>query len=143
MPQVPINYFAVITSAVVSMVLGFVWYGPVFGKQWMKLSGFTEESMKAAKAKGMTTSYVIMLIGSLVMSYVLAHAIVFASAYLKVTGVKAGLMAGVWNWLGFVAPVTVGSVLWDNKSWKLWILNNAYYLCSLLAMGAILTSWQS
>lgn len=50
-------------------------------------------------------------------------------------------MAGFWNWLGFVAPVTLGAVLWEGKHWKLWFLNNGYYLVTLLLMGAVLALW--
>ena len=140
--QIPINYLAVGGAAIASMVIGFLWYGPLFGKMWMALSGITQEQIAASKKKGMTKQYALMFVGSLVMAYVLAHALVFASAYLKTSGVSAGLMAGFWNWLGFVAPVTLGSVLWEGKSPKLWILNNGYYLVSLLLMGVILALWQ-
>lgn len=142
MPAVPINYWAVLVAAIASMVLGFLWYGPLFGKLWMKLSDMKAEDMSAAKAKGMGKSYFISFVGSLVMSYVLAHALVFASAYMKVSGVTVGLSTGFWNWLGFVAPITMGNVLWYGKSWKLWLLNNGYYLLSLLLMGVILAVWR-
>ena len=140
--QIPINYLAVGGAAVVSMVIGFLWYGPVFGKMWIALSGFTQDQMNAAKKKGMAKQYGLMFVGSLVMAYVLAHALVFSSAYMKVSGVSAGLSVGFWNWLGFIAPVTLGAVLWEGKSPKLWALNNGYYLVTLLAMGVILTLWQ-
>lgn len=138
---VPINYMAVLTAAVVSMVVGFLWYGPLFGKMWIKEMGWSKTDMEKAKKKGMAKQYGLMFVGSLVMSYVLAHATIFASAYMHVTGVPAGLMSGLWNWLGFVAPVTLGSVLWEGKSWKLWGLNNGYYLVTLLAMGTVLAVW--
>lgn len=141
MPEVPINYFAVIAATAASMALGFAWYGPLFGKQWMALTGMTPDKIAAAKGKGMGKMYALAMLGSLVMSYVLAHALVFASAYLNVSGVAAGLQVGFWNWLGFIAPVTLGSVLWEGKSWKLWKLNSGYYLLSLLAMGVILAIW--
>lgn len=51
-------------------------------------------------------------------------------------------MVGFWNWLGFVAPVTLGGVLWEGKPWKLWGLNNGYQLLSLLVMGVILALWR-
>lgn len=140
--QVPINYLAVLAGAVASMTLGFVWYGPLFGKQWIALSGMTPEEMEAAKTKGMAKEYALTFVGSLAMSYVLAHAIVFASAYFSFGGVRAGLAAGFWNWLGFIAPVTLGTVLWERKPWKLWFLNNAYQLLTLLVMGTILALWQ-
>ena len=142
MPQVPINYVAVLVSAIASMALGFVWYGPLFGKQWMALSGMTQEKIQAVKAKGMGSTYAIAFVGALVMSYVLAHALVFASAYMKAEGIQAGLAVGFWNWLGFIAPVTLGMVLWDGKPWKLWALINGYNLVSLLVMGIILAVWR-
>lgn len=140
--QVPINYFAVLVAAIASMAIGFAWYGPLFGKTWMKLSGITQEKIDASKQKGMTMLYGIAALGSLVMAYVLAHALVFASAYFKISGVQAGLMVGFWNWLGFIAPVTLGAVLWEGKSPKFWLLINGYYLISLLVMGVILAVWR-
>lgn len=138
----PINYLAVVIAAVASMVLGFLWYGPLFGKQWAKLMGWSEKDMATMKAKGgMGKLYFIQALGSLIMSYVLAHALIFAGKYTNTSGISAGLMVGFFNWLGFIAPVTLGSVLWEGKSWKLWFLNNAYYLVTLSVMGVILSYW--
>ena len=142
MQAIPINYLAVLAAAVSSMVIGFLWYGPLFGKQWMAWSGMSAADKDKASSSGMGKSYALMLVGSLVMAFVLAHALVFASAYLDAAGVSAGLAAGFWNWLGFIAPVTLGSVLWDNKPWKLWVLNNAYQLVTLCVMGVILALWK-
>lgn len=137
--MVPINYFAVLLAALSSLPLGFLWYGPLFGKQWIKLSGMTEEKMKKAKESGQDKKgYAISFLGALVMAYVLAHALVFAASYTNTTGVSAGVMVGVWNWLGFVMPVTLSTVLWDGKPWKLWIINNGYNLLQLVIMGLIL-----
>lgn len=142
MKPVPINYLAVVAAAIASMVIGFVWYGPLFGKTWMNLSGITPEKMDPAKAPGMGKTYVLALVGSLVMSYVLAHSLVFAAAYYGMNGVSAGLMSGFWTWLGFIAPVTLAAVLWEGKPWKLWVLTNGYYLVTLLVMGTILSVWE-
>lgn len=139
--MVPINYLAVVVAAAVSIVLGFLWYGPLFGKKWMALAGITPPQTGEEK-KGMTRSYLLMTLGSLVMSYVLAHAVVFGNGYLMTSGASAGASAGFWNWLGFIAPVTLSVVLWEGKSWKLWFLNNGYYLISLVLMGVILSVWR-
>lgn len=141
MPVVPINETAVVAAAAANFVLGFLWYGPLFGKQWMSLMQIPAEKIREAKAKGMGAmkmQFALAAIGSLIMSYVLAHALVFASSYFGVTGPSAGIMAGFWNWLGFIAPVTLGSVLWEGRPWALWVLNNAYWLLSLCVMGVIL-----
>lgn len=137
--MVPINYWAVIAAAVVNMVVGFLWYGPVFGKPWRREMGVAEGKM-AGKSMGWT--YFLLLVSSLVMSYVLAHALVFGNAYLMMSGAAAGLQGAFWYWLGFIAPVLLGAVLWENKSWKLWFINAGYYLVALMVMGAVLATWQ-
>ena len=145
--EVPINYLAVIVSTIASMALGFVWYGPLFGKQWAGLMGWTKESMMDMNAHlkdrglSMNKIYAIQAVGSLIMAFVLSHALVFASTYLHESGVSAGLQTGFWNWLGFVAPVTIGVVLWEGKPWKLWFLLSGYWLVNLLVMGVILALW--
>jgi len=139
MTPVEINYVAVLGAAVASMMIGFLWYGPLFGKTWMALSGISQTSIDPSKKKGMNTLYALAFCGSIVMSFVLAHALVFASSYLQVSGISAGLMAGLWNWLGFIAPVTLGAVLWEGRTWKLWMFNNAYYIVTLCVMGVILS----
>ena len=142
MTQVYVSYLAIFVAAILNMVLGSVWYGPLFGKQWMALMGMSKEKMDSQKNKGgMWKNYLLAFIGSLVMGYVLSHSIVFAGSYLNMSGVQAGMMAGFWSWLGFVAPVTLGTVLWEGKPWKLWFLLNGYYLISLLIMGSVLAMW--
>ena|SRR3989344_4408352 len=138
MPQADINYLAVIVVAAVNMGLGAFWYSMSgFGKQWMKLSGITKEDIEKAKKAGMSKSYAISTAGSLVMAYVLSYIVDFSQAQTII----AGMLSGFWVWLGFVATVLLGSVLWENKSWNLYAINTCYYLVSLIIMGAILAIW--
>ena len=46
MPHVEINFLAVLVCGVVSMIIGATWYGPLFGKKWMKEEGSTEEELR-------------------------------------------------------------------------------------------------
>ena len=143
MPAVPLNYLAIVVAAAASTIIGMIWYGPLFGKQWKALMGFTDESVKTMT---MTPTKAIIggCIASLVMAYVLAHSlgfVVLAAEYLGLSDVSSGLQAGFWNWLGFVAPVTLGAVLWEGRPWRIWFLNAGYWLVSLLAMGLILALW--
>lgn len=43
MPQV--SLLATLLATVLSFVLGGLWYGPLFGKTWMRLVGMTEVGM--------------------------------------------------------------------------------------------------
>lgn len=139
--MVPINYLAVLVAAVINMVVGSLWYGPLFSKPWMKLSGITHEDINKAKARGMGKSYFLAFVGSLLMAYVLAHNVELGKAYFNTSNLVTGFNAGFWSWLGFVVPVTFGSVLWEGKSWKLWSINTFYYLIVLVINGLILASW--
>ena len=141
--MIEINYLAVFVAGIVATGLGALWYGPLFGKQWMALTGNTMPTAVTPEIKKqMNKGYAITFIGALVMAYVLAHSLAFASLAMNAGGVSAGLMGGFWNWLGFVAPVMLGTVLWEGRPWKLYFLNVGYYLVTLLVMGAILSLWQ-
>jgi hypothetical protein len=133
--MVPVNYLAVVIVALVNYAIGSIWYGVLFRKSWMKLAGMSEMKVTAV-------SVVVALIGAFFTSYILAHAVIFASAYLKTSGVGAGLTTGFFNWIGFIAPVTIGVVIYEKKPFMYWVLNNAYWLVSLLVMGVILSVWR-
>jgi hypothetical protein len=137
METVPINAMAVVVAAMAKIFVESIWHGPLFGTVWMKLTGLGDK-----KTPGMGKAHFFSLLGSVAMSYVLAYSLVFAAAYLKMSGVRAGVMCGFWNWLGFIAPVTLGAVLWEGRPWKLWLLLNSNYLVSLLIMGVILAIWK-
>ncbi|MDP3964236.1 MAG: DUF1761 family protein [bacterium] len=49
MPEVSLNYWAMLVAIVGMQILGFIWYAkPVFSGAWMNLIGKTEEDLKKA-----------------------------------------------------------------------------------------------
>lgn len=136
--QYQVNFLAVIVSAVAMMVLGFLWYGPFFGKQWAKLMGWSKADMEKAKKKGMTKNYVIMALGALVMAYVFDHILLAFGS----NSMTMALQGAFWTWLGFYATVLLGKVLWEGKSWTLYVLDAGYYLVGLGIVALILTFWK-
>lgn len=141
MEVISTNYLAVLVGAIINMVLGGLWYGPLFGKTWARLAGMTGDSMSEAKKRGMAKSYILMFVGSLIMAFVLEHAVVYGAEYINVYGVWAGVITGIWYWLGFVAPTTVGMVLWEGKPWKYWFIVSGYYLVALAILGGMFAVW--
>lgn len=135
---VDINYTAVLGAAILSMVLGFIWYSPtVFGKQWLKLKGLTPEKLQEQKNKGMEKIYAVTFLSSLVMAYVLAHFV----DYTQAKTLEQGAQTGFWIWLGFVATVMLAGVLFGGKSFRLYLIESGYHLASLIAMSALLAIW--
>mgnify|MGYP001608100183 FL=1 len=39
------NYWAVLISSVFAIVLGAIWYGPLFGKKWLEVTGMDKVDM--------------------------------------------------------------------------------------------------
>jgi len=135
MPEVTLNYWAIIVSVVACMALGFVWYAkPVFGRMWMGLIGKNEEQLK----KGQGPAMAGMLIFAAILSYVMAHFVDYTNA----TTIGAGIMTGVWVWLGFVVPTRGGEYLFSQQSMKLFMINAGYNLVQLAMVGAILAAWK-
>ena len=131
-----VNWLAVLACAIVSMIVGSLWYGPLFGKTWSKMIGFTKEDMEKGK-KEMPKTYGLMFAGSILTSFVLAVTISMA----PVVGLMTGVTAAFWLWLGFVVPVKMGDVLFEKKKWDLFYIEIGYYAAFLIIAGAILGSW--
>ena len=131
-----VNYLAVLVAAVASFLLGWLWYGPFFGKPWMKLMNFDKNSMKSMKLSPVT-AMILGFLTYLIIAYVLAGFISILNAATIVEGMKIAF----WIWLGFIATTTLGSFLWEGKSIKLLWINAGYYLFSLIVMAIILTVW--
>lgn len=124
-------FWDIVLAIVASIILGFAWYGPLFGKQWMSLMGITPKQMKDAKKKGMPKStYLWMILGCLVTA-VTINTLFPANAW---AAVKMAAMV----WLGFILPILLGTVLWENRPWKLFFINAAYYLVNLIVMSIII-----
>jgi len=141
MEQMQVNFIAVLVAVVANFFVGYLWYGPLFGKMWAKEIGF-DMSVKPP-ASTMVRGMIFSLLGSFFLAYVFAHNI---AAWGFVPGAKdmsfgASLMSAVgFTWLGFFLPVDLNTVAWEGKSWKLFFINTAYHFVTLLVAGLILVS---
>ena len=134
-----VNYLAVLVSALASMVIGGIWYGPLFGKMFMKEMGmdkWSKEKQEAMK-KSMGMSYLAQFIASLVMFYVLAGLI----AGFDHMSLNGGLLTAFLVWIGFVVPIKLGDAIWGGKKTLFW-LGIGEMLVTLLASGAIIGMWK-
>ncbi len=121
------HYPAVFSAAVISFVIGGLWYSPIlFSRAWMKACGITEaqaRSMNVAKVFGLA------LLANLVMAFNL-------SAFL---GAKAtlqfGLFAGLATGLGWVAMSLGVIYLFEQRPFKLWLINSGYQVLTYTVMG--------
>src|SRR6266702_4277817 len=124
MPTANINILAVLVAAVLTFVLGAVWYSPVlFAKQWMAAQGYTPEKLEEMKRRGVTRAYAVSVLCYLVTAYVMA----LLASYTNSTTLAQGLWLGFLSWLGFAATVGLTANMFSEKPIAAWLLDDPAY----------------
>jgi len=134
-----VNYVAILVAGIAAMVVGFVYYGPLFGKAWMKIIGATSEHAQSEQAKKeMLIVTVLQFIVVLFEIYVLAH-------FIQGWGEASGIETAVWLYLGFVVPTVAASVMWTlhptKTKFQIFALQAGHHLITLLLAAYILQMW--
>ena len=129
-----VTFFPILVAGIVAMVIAFGWYHPrVFGSAWMRMVSITPESVEHGK-KRMPLIALIAIVANMLIAYVMNH---FGAAW-GVFDIIGAIELGFWSWVGFVAPTMLGIVLWEHKSFKLYLINVLYWLVAFVAMAITL-----
>jgi hypothetical protein len=131
-----INYLTVVVAAIAAFVMSSVWY-IIFGKARMELLG-KEPNATADMRRVPAWKKLIEFVRGLIVAYVLAHLV----ALLGIVEWRSALQIAVWLWIGFPFMILVGSVLWDNRPWKLAAIHAGDWLMKILLMAFILSRWR-
>ena len=132
-----VNLLAVLVAGIVPMIVGSLWYGPLFGKRWLALMEMTAEEIQ--EGFNPVKTYGVSLLLSLVTAFVLAQLIAEAgNGGSAMVGVHVALMALV----GFVLPVANQSVAFEKRKPGLAWLNVAYNGVALLAQALVIALWR-
>lgn len=127
-----INWLSIIAAGVSAFLIGGIWYGPLFGRAWMKEFGFTEEDLKQRNIpKTFGLSLVLALFAAINLDLFIG-----AEASLSF-GAMAGLLAGI----GWVATFMGIIYLFEMRSLAAFLINAGYCVIALTTMGAILGAW--
>ena len=127
------NIWAVLTAALLSFVLGGLWYSPLlFGKAWQRETGLSDETLKNGN--------MAMIFGlSFVLS--LAAAFVFALFLGPRPPLALGLGAGSSAGMFWVASSFGINYLFERKSLKLFLINGGYHTLQFTLIGLTLALW--
>jgi hypothetical protein len=129
-----IDLLRILLSGLAAMVLGMVWYHPkVLGTVWMSLLNLDPEVKEAGKKK-MLQSTAIGVASNVVLAYVFSH---FAIAW-GVFDLVGALQLSFWTWLGLMVPVSLASVIWEQRPWKWFAITSGYWLFALSVTSMIL-----
>jgi hypothetical protein len=129
-----LNYFAVVVAAVASFMFGWLWYGVLLPKQWMRAVGKTEEEVKG---KGPSPEpFIIAFVSQLVMAWVLAGVI----GHLGPSEVtfRNGVISAFFIWLGFVITTLAVNHAFQGTKRDLTLIDGGHWLGVLLLQGAVI-----
>lgn len=142
-PALSVNPLAVLACVVLAMPIGFLWFGPVFGKPWARAMGFDPNE----RSGGMAKSLALFALGSFLIAWVLAHSIEVWRPSVWSAGDDApayvyALSGALWTWIGFFVPLQIGRVAWEKRGWSLVAINAGFDLVRLLLFGFVLAYWR-
>lgn len=136
-----INWLAVMAASLVGFAIGFVWYGPLFGKSWMKSTGLSEKDFQNVNmGKIFGFSFIFQFIMAICLSIFF-----FGSgdpeAAAMITG-GTGAFYGFLTGFGWVAMAIGVNALNEQKSWQYILINGGFWIIVFTLMGLILGAWK-
>jgi hypothetical protein len=158
-----INFYAILVAALTTLIIGFVWYGPLFGKAWMKETGLTEEDLKKdsmVKIFGLTFVFSVMF--AFLMQFLCIHqfgplgmiggpdfietAKPSYAAFMADYGTafrtfQHGALHGFMSGLFLAFPLIAINGLFERKTWKYIFIHSGYWTVVMTIMGAIVCGW--
>lgn len=137
------NWLAIVASVVVSMVIGFLWYGALFQQQWMAGNGITVSEDETAMFKDgvaldmSMTPMIVNIFFMVVYAFIMNWLINKTNSYGWQSGMMVGLAVGVTHTLN----VIVGNLFASNPS-SLSMVDGSYSLVLFTVMGTVIGAMQ-
>jgi hypothetical protein len=145
LPQLHINYLAMIAAVVASFAFAWLWHGPIAGRKWAALMNMPA-GLKP-DTRSMLRSMALQVLGTFLTAYVMAHGGEVWRASVWNAGVDEpfyvyGFFNAFFTWIGFFVPMLLASVAWERRPWALFGLNAAYHFLNLQIIAMILAYWR-
>jgi len=132
-----VNWWAVIVCAVLSMVVGYLWYGPLFSKPWGEMTGWTKDKVAAIPMNKFAVSYLLAFIAAFVISSVLAIVLRAVGA----EGIGDGIVTAIVLWVGFTGATIGINMIFERKPLSLFGIQAGFHLVVLMVYSVVLSLW--
>ncbi len=134
-----INFLAVIAATLSTFVVGWLWYGPLFGKAWMASVGLSEEELQQGS---MAKIFGFAFIFELIMAFNLAMFFYGSPEAAEMITASSGAFYGFLTGFGWVFFALAVNSLYEQRSWKYIFINGGYWTVAFTIMGLILGAWK-
>lgn len=136
MKELKVNHLAVGVAVVLQFVLGFLWYGPLFGDPWMAAVGLDMAAIEADPAGA--GEWMTNIVSSVVSMYVLA----WLYTKIPVTSLVQGLFLGLLIGFAFVLLSAMGNGMFAKDPYELAWITGGYTTVGLGVGGAVFGAWK-
>jgi hypothetical protein len=134
--DVNVNWIAIILAAISTMIVGSLWYGPLFGKMWTRLAKVkTDPNFTGGK---MAFMYIKAFLASMVTAIILAYAIAVTHLASSNSYFMNALSVGILLWFGFTAARIFMHDLFEGRRQKLTALNIMHEFVTIVIMSIII-----
>ncbi len=131
-----LNLWAILVSIISNMVIGALWYSPLlFGNIWLRLIGKKAEDISKEDAnKSMMLSIIPAALSIIFLALILA--------FVNASTILDALIIGTLMSVGFIGMGSLNLVLFEDRSFKLTLLNVGYSFVAFNIAAVILTLWK-
>ncbi|MCW9708170.1 DUF1761 domain-containing protein [Aliifodinibius sp. 1BSP15-2V2] len=133
-----LNFLAILVATLSTFVVGWLWYGPLFGKAWMSAVGVTEEDLEKGN---MTKIFGLSFIFEFIMAFNLAMFLTGSPEAAEQMSAGTGAFYGFLTGFGWIFFALAVNSLYEDKSWKYIFINGGYWTVSFTVMGLIIGAW--
>lgn len=133
--QIVFHWQGILLASLVGVIVSAIWYSPlVFLKLWQRLSGLSDEQLKAGM--GPLGWLVLALVGSFATALCLDGFFNFTGS----NNFMMGMMAGLELFIGLVLPAMAVEHALAKRPWALLALNLAPLAINAAVMGGLIAS---
>lgn len=159
--------FILLLAGIIPMLVGAIWYGPLFEKSWMKVNGFTEDSLKGGN---MAVILGLSFLLSIVLAVGIAGMCIHQNAVMQLFvthpdfATEGSQVHTLYNELmdnfgdrhrsfghgaahgGFAAilialPLIAINSLFERRGWKYIGIHFGYWFVTLILMSGVICEW--
>ena len=130
-----LNWGAVVLAGIADWILGAVWF-TAFRAPWQAGTRIPPEELQAYMAHPDFWPYIISLLGSILIAYVIAR-VLSGRTYTLIHGIGIGILIGL-----AAAFAMVTEMVFEIRAVSFIMISAAYPLLGCILMGAIVGAWK-
>lgn len=126
-----INYLAVLTAAVSTILVGGLWYSPVlFARPWQADNRLRDDELTGA-GPVFLGAFACAVVQSLALALLVGRG----------AGAGSGALTGLLVGLGLVAPAITCTFLFERRPRRLTVIDAGYHVITYILIGTIVGAW--